>query len=63
VSKSTAEENFCDESGRAPLLTTPVSTWATSAKGTEWLVFIQLAGKHGRGQINYFFTCWTYNIE
>jgi hypothetical protein len=40
------------------LLKTKISTWATSAKGTEWLTAIQLIKEHGSGQKNYFFTPW-----
>jgi hypothetical protein len=32
------------------LLLTTISTWATSMKGTEWLIAIQLVGEHGSRQ-------------
>jgi hypothetical protein len=34
---------------KQPLLKTEVGTWATSRKGTVWLIAIQLVGEHGSG--------------
>jgi hypothetical protein len=63
VHKSTAEGNFCDEYKRTrkPAIVA-VTTWATSKKGTEWLIAIQLVGEHRSGQRD-FSPAGSNNIE
>jgi hypothetical protein len=61
VYKPPAQGNFYDEHGEhlnLPLLKTTVSKWATSTRGREWLIAIQLVREHGRGQKIIFFASW-----